>query len=63
MTNEEVISDTGKFIDYIQANGERVLALAVVTDDAKVFFGNAEMLNEMALSLLAYNLGLKVVPK
>ena len=63
MTNEEVQRDCGKFIDYLQDNGRQVLAFAVMTDNAKIHWGNAEMLNELSVSLLADQLGYKVVPK
>ena len=61
MTNEELKTDCGKFIDYLYANGERTLAFAIHTEHGKILFGNQEMLNEMAISLLAHGLGLKVV--
>jgi hypothetical protein len=61
MTPEELQRDCGKFIDYLYANGERTLAFAIYTEQGKILFGNQEMLNEMAVSLLANGLGLKVV--
>ena len=63
MTNEELQRDCGKFIDYISANGERTLAFAIYTEQGRILFGNQEMLNEMAISLIANGLGLKVVEK
>jgi hypothetical protein len=63
MTNEELQRDCGKFIDYLYANGERTLAFAIYTEQGKILFGNQEMLNELSVSLLADQLGYKVVPK
>ena len=62
MTNEELKTDCGKFIDYLCANGERTLSFAIYTEQGKILFGNQEMLNEMAVSLLAHGLGLTVTP-
>lgn len=63
MTNEELQKDCGKFIDYLHDNGVRTLAFVLYAEDAYIKGGNAEMVYEMALSLMASELGLKLVPK
>lgn len=66
MTAEELKLSCDKFRQYLEANDVHVLAHAILaTSDGHeigLVAGNTEMRTEMALQIVAEQVGLKVVP-
>ena len=64
MTQDELHRDMQKFIDYLQANGARVLSAHVwVNGTDLIGYGNPETATEALLAITADRLGLKVSPR
>lgn len=69
MTYDDVQKDIERFGQYLQANGKRPIAIVVqVCDDhdntdSIIGLGNQEQLAYVATAVLAYQHGMKMVPK